>query len=44
MLSRWANAWWIFPTIQLLPELALFDYLISSTSGAWPYHLCHPKC
>jgi hypothetical protein len=36
-------AWWWFPVLLLVPDLALIGYLPGNKSGAWIYNIFHHR-
>lgn len=36
-------AWWVFPSLILLPDLSMIGYLANPKVGAWLYNLFHHK-
>ena len=36
-------AWWWFPVLILVPDLAMLGYAFGAKAGAWAYNLAHHK-
>lgn len=43
LFSHLDYAWWIFPTLILLPDLSMIGYAFNTKVGAFTYNLFHHK-
>lgn len=43
LFSRLNLAWWWFPALLLLPDLAMIGYVINAKTGAYTYNLVHHR-
>lgn len=43
LFSQLAYAWWVFPTLILLPDISMAGYWVNPKTGARLYNLFHHK-
>lgn len=43
LFSRLEFAWWYYPAVILLPDLAMIGYIFNAKTGAFAYNFVHHK-
>ncbi|WP_254562355.1 DUF4260 domain-containing protein [Dyadobacter diqingensis] len=43
LFSKLEYAWWLYPTLILLPDLSMLGYMVNSRVGAAAYNFVHHK-
>ena len=43
LFAKLPFAWWIYPSLLLLPDLSMIGYAVNNTVGAFTYNLGHHK-